>query len=132
MNNSGYILRFVDVVLILLFGFISIATIRESDIELPESTETQREVIDQEEVIFIGVQRDGTFLVDEETRALADVSALERFLRGEMARYEGYPLKVRIRASWDAPVVYLLSAAQLCDDLGLNKAIDVKMRVGDT
>ncbi len=132
MNNSGYILRFVDVVLILLFGFISIATIRESDIELPESTETQPDVVGEEEVIFVGVQADGTFLVDEETVALADISSLEQFLREEMARYEGYPLKVRIRASWDAPVVHLLSAAQLCDDLGLRKAIDVKMRVGET
>ena len=40
MSRSGFIVRFVDVVLILLFGFISISSIRVTEVELPTSSET--------------------------------------------------------------------------------------------
>ncbi|RMF59670.1 MAG: hypothetical protein D6746_07950 [Bacteroidetes bacterium] len=129
MNASGYILRFVDVVLILLFGFISIATIRQSEIELPKSTETPPSQISGEEIIFIGVQPDGTFLVEDETRRVDNVRELQAYLLQQRAHYDAtVPVRVRIRSSWQAPIEHLLRAAQLCDDLGLPKELEVELR----
>ena len=34
MRRSGFVVRFVDVVLILLFGFISISSIRVTEVDL--------------------------------------------------------------------------------------------------
>ena len=55
MRAKGFILRFVDVVLILLFGFISISNLQDTEVNLPESSETAPVAMDTEEVVFIGV-----------------------------------------------------------------------------
>jgi len=132
MERPGYILRFVDVVLILLFGFISISSIESTDIELPESTETKILAPDREEVIFVGVQQDGSFLVEDETRTIPGLRGLQAYLLQKRDSYEkGVPIKVRIRCSKTAPMQYLMRAASLCDELGLRKSIEVKIDQGD-
>ena len=132
MERPGYILRFVDVVLILLFGFISISSIESTDIELPESTETKILAPDREEVIFVGVRQDGSFLVEDETRTIPGLRGLQAYLLQKRDSYEeGVPIKVRIRCSKTAPMQYLMRAASLCDELGLRKSIEVKIDQGD-
>ena len=39
-------------------------------------------------------------------------------------------MKVRIRASRDAPMRYLVDAARVCDELGVAKALEVQMASG--
>lgn len=127
MGQAGYILRFVDVVLILLFGFISIASIEPSVIEPPESSETPTMPPDQETIIYIGIQQDGTFLVEDESQVISSVPALRGFLEGKILQHGQRPLKVRLRSSRTAPIRYLMDAAALCDELGVRKSIEVKV-----
>lgn len=127
MQKSGFIVRFVDVVLILLFGFISISSVRATEIELPESSETPAPLPEAEEVLFVGIRSDGTYLVDEERATVTGAANLLRFLAAEVEQVGDRTLKVRIRASHDTPMRYLVDAARVCDELGLAKALEVQM-----
>jgi len=131
MRKSGFVVRFVDVVLILLFGFISISSVRVTEIDLPESTETLAPLAEAEEVVFVGIRPDGTYLVDEERTELTGAGNLLRFLASELAQVGDRPVKVRIRASHDTPMRYLVDAARVCDELGVPKALEVRMAGGD-
>lgn len=130
MRKSGFVVRFVDVVLILLFGFISISSVRATEIDLPESTETPPPSPATEEVVFVGIRPDGTYLVDEETEELQGARALFDFLVREVERLGDRPVTVRIRASHDTPMGYLVDAARVADELGLPKALEVRMAGG--
>lgn len=127
MQKSGFVVRFVDVVLILLFGFISISSVRSTEIDLAESTETPAPLPEIEDVLFIGIRPDGTYLVDDERRQLRGASALLSFLATEVERLGDRPIKVRIRASHDTPMRFLVDAARVTDQLGLPKALEVQM-----
>jgi biopolymer transport protein ExbD len=130
MRKSGFVVRFVDVVLILLFGFISISSVRASEIELPQSTETPAPPPALEDVIFVGIRPDGTYLVDEERVEVRGPRELLRFVEAELGRLGDGPVKVRIRASRDTPMRYLVDAARVCDELGVAKALEVQMTTG--
>lgn len=127
MQKSGFVVRFVDVVLILLFGFISISSVRATEIELAQSTETPAPPVETEEVIFVGIRADGTYLVDDERSEVRGGRELLRFLASELERIGDRPVKVRIRASHDTPMGFLVDAARVCDELGVPKALEVQM-----
>ena len=127
MNASGFIVRFVDVVLILLFGFITISNVRDTEITLPESTETEPVPLDVEEIIFVGVMNDGSYLVDDETLRISNLADAQRFLLQELERHGDAPVKVRIRSSQDAAVEYAFALAALCDQLGIPKSLEVEV-----
>lgn len=130
MGKSGFVVRFVDVVLILLFGFISISSVRATEIELAQSTETPSPPVEADEVLFVGIRPDGTYLVDDERVALRGAVALLDFVDGELQRIGDRPVKVRIRASRDTPMRFLVDAARVCDQLGVPKALEVQMAGG--
>lgn len=130
MGKSGFVVRFVDVVLILLFGFISISSVRATEIELPDSTETPAPPPQLDEVVFVGIRPDGTYLVDEESVELRGPRALLDFIGSELDRLGDVPVTVRIRASHDTPMRYLVDAARVCDELGVAKALEVRMAGG--
>lgn len=132
MRRSGFIVRFVDVVLILLFGFISISSIRETEVTLPQSSETPPSAPDLEEIVFVGIRGDGTYLVDNERRQVQGWQALHQVLARQLAALGDTPVRVRIRASHDAPMRFLIEAAQVCDALGVPKAFEVQLRSGET
>ncbi|MDG2283519.1 MAG: biopolymer transporter ExbD [Longimicrobiales bacterium] len=131
MQKSGFVVRFVDVVLILLFGFISISSVRATEIELPESTETPAPPPEIEEVVFVAIRADGTYLVDDERIEIRGVQNLLDFVADQLDQMGDIPVKVRIRASHDTPMRYLVDAARVCDELGVDKALEVRMAVED-
>lgn len=128
MGQAGYILRFVDIVLILLFGMISVSRIDPSDIQPPESTETPDKPVVQERVLFVGVQTNGTLQVGEENRTLQSLPELTEFLREQIDQFGRASLKVRVRSSHRAPMQYLMQIAALCDEMGIRKSIEVETK----
>jgi len=122
------IIRLIDVVLLLLFGFISISQItKKSVIALPRSVSVPLAVPDREEVVFVGVMRDGTFLVDNETRSVGDPAVLQIYLRqtqAALARQKTI-MRVRIRANWDVPMTHVFKAVAACEALKLPSGLDV-------
>ena len=127
MGKSGFVVRFVDVVLILLFGFISISSVRATEVDLATSTEAPTPPPDFEEVLFVAIRPDGTFLLDEERVEVRGARELLRYLGAELERMGDQPVRVRIRASRYAPMRYLVDAARVCDELGVPKALEVEM-----
>lgn len=128
MGTGGTLIRLIDVVFILLFGFISISEINQkSQIELPKSKETPPSNPDREQVIFVGITSDGKFLVENETRMIEGVRTLYFYLQGKVnqARRENTLLRVRIRSNWNTPVKYTAAVANLCENLKIPKGVDV-------
>lgn len=127
MSGSGFILRFVDVVLILLFGFISISNLQDTEVNLPESTETAPVTMDTQEVLFIGVLADGQYLIEDETVVVSSLASVREHLISARRGVSGGSLKVRIRSSKDAAARDAFAVAALCDELGLDKALEVEL-----
>jgi len=127
MKQGRFLLRFVDVVLILLFGFIVISDIDEdSDIVLPSSSETIMFQPGAEVVLFIGITTNGDFIDERQNILLESEESLIRYIRQHKNRY-GDMAKVRIRANYDTLAQYAIRAAEICDELGIKKAIDVRI-----
>jgi biopolymer transport protein ExbD len=132
MGNSGSLIRLIDVVFILLFGFISISEINErSRIKLPDSLETPASSPDKERVVFVAIDSAGSYLVENEMQMIGDVTTLYRYLKNktEESASNGEDLRVRIRSNFNTPIKYTMAAADICDGLGIPKGIDVR-RVG--
>jgi len=127
MNKGGYLLRFVDVVLILLFGFIVISDIDEdSQIILPSSYKAELMPPESDVVVFIGIDSSGGFFDERENLSITTTNSLRNYITRKRNE-SGDKLKVRIRANFDTEAKYVMQAAQICDDLGVKKAIDVRI-----
>jgi len=128
MCNNKLIIRLIDIVFILLFGFIAVSQIDTSmAIEPPKSTEAGEGRPQDKSLLVIGVTKDGTFPIDAGDLVLQDEDELRTFLAEKLALadQEGKELGVRIRAHWDSPVEYSLTVAQICRDLQIPKGLDV-------
>lgn len=128
LGTSNLIIRLIDVVFILLFGFIAISQIGfHNSIEPPRSTEAVTEAPENAHTVVIGITRDGTFPIEKENLILKNINELRQYLtkRAKQAEREGGQLGIRIRASWDSPVEHGLAAARVCRDMGLPKGLDV-------
>jgi len=126
--TGGIIVRLIDVVLILLFGFISISEVnRKSKIELPKSLHTPASYPDMESILIIGITNQGTYFVENESREIADFEDLKNYIIENNKRDLANETKtrVRIRSNWDAPIRFTIELANFCDEFEIAKGIDV-------
>ena len=133
MSGGGALIRLIDVVFILLFGFISISEVSDkSKIELPKSVETPPSNPDKEKVLFLGINPEGKYLVENETQVIPDATGLFYYLQNKatQAKQAGDELRVRIRSNWDTPIKFTMAAADICDNLNIPKGIDVRKAAG--
>lgn len=129
--GSGIVIRLIDVVLILLFGFISISEVsQQTKVNLPRSTQVPLSNPDKEEILIIGINSDGIYLVDEEETEIDDLRILEAYIHTKQDAYliQGANIRVRIRSDRNAPAKYTMQLATLCDQLNIPKSIDVERR----
>ena len=127
MKKGSFLLRFVDVVLILLFGFIVISDLDEdTQIHLPESYETDPSSPGPEQILYISITNEGEYLHEMENLQFDDLEGLESYIVNQSNEI-GDNLKVRIRANHDSQVKHAIAVAQICDRHSINKAIDVKL-----
>jgi len=128
MRNGRYLVRFVDVVLILLFGFISISQVQKrSVVSPPKSSETAKTPADEVTDVFVSITNTGSYLVDNETRALETMDALTQFVELKKQQYGADRMKIRIRSDDTAPIQYAIALAEICDNAGVEKALDVRL-----
>lgn len=128
MNQGGIVIRLIDVVLILLFGFISISEISsKSLVQLPKSKQMTYALPDKEDLLIIGITADGKFLVEEESEMIEDFNSLKFYIvtkHAENVRNK-VDTRVRIRSNWDTPIKYTIAVANVCDMLQIPKGMDV-------
>jgi biopolymer transport protein ExbD len=130
MSSGGMIVRFIDIVMILLFGFICSSELsRQSKIRLPTTLELPPSNPDPEVVVFVGVQNDGSYLIEEEKARTKDPGLLEHYLlnkKNELAQTR-YKMRVRVRANHDTPIRFVMKAADVCDRIDVLKSVDVRI-----
>jgi len=134
MSQGGIVIRLIDVVLILLFGFISISEISsKSLVNLPKSSQTKYSLPDNENLLIIGIMSDGQYLIENENELLSDFKALKFYIvtKNDENIQNKIETRVRIRSNWDTPIKHTLALANLCDFLGIPKGIDVILKSDD-
>jgi biopolymer transport protein ExbD len=134
ISQGGIVIRLIDVVLILLFGFISISEISsKSLVNLPKSSQTKYSLPDNENLLIIGIMSDGQYLIENENELLSDFKALKFYIvtKNDENIQNKIETRVRIRSNWDTPIKHTLALANLCDFLGIPKGIDVILKSND-
>ena len=131
--SGGMIVRLVDLVLILLFGFIGISDIQiKRQIKVPPLKTTQdpqsRERYDNV-FLIIEIFKDGKFAlkIDEQTVATpADLQTLRANLRALVQRFrvENKRALVVINPMPEATMQQTIDVFDVCDQEGLNKSIN--------
>lgn len=129
---KSILIRLIDVVLILLFGFISISQIEEaSRVELPISSETKLSTPDTENLISVAIYQfpsgEWGYLVDNETKQIRSLDGLHLYLRTKK-NYFKREARVKIYSEGKAPMKYVMQVADLCQQIDLKKSIIVKLK----
>lgn len=125
---SGLIIRLIDVVLILLFGFIAISEIsKKSRIDLPESEAVPATAPDREVVVYIGILPDGRYLVEDETAVIDDPASLARYVLQKQSELNSrnIRMRVRVRANYDSEVRYAFTVVNICQETKIPVGLDV-------
>lgn len=131
MGQSGLIIRLIDIVLILLFGFISISEISSTSvIQLPKSKQMLYSFPDRESLVIIGITADGKFLVENESEIISDFNDLKYYITSKLQanKDEKIDTRVRIRSNWNTPIKYTLAVANFCDYLNVPKGIEIILK----
>ncbi len=116
-------LRLIDIVLILLFGFISISHIdRAIEMQLPHAEYLPLVPPDFEDWTVVGALHDGGFVCGVDKIELADDEALREYLSRAKAEQRG---RVRLRVDLDLPGAYIARVLELCGDLEIPVALEV-------
>lgn len=134
-SNYGMIIRLVDVVLIVLFGFLMISKIQQQvDIPLPHSKGDNELARLADDVLEVFIRTDGRIQVgwiDSRYQIVMPLKnddeqlAHERFQQLKELLAEANPAKVpvAIQAEFNAPTQYTVDMLDACKDLGMPKSI---------
>jgi len=130
-TSLSLMLRMIDVVFILLFGFIAVSQITVAEAaKPPESTETTALAPVGKDVLIIRVDDEGKYAIDGQDITFQSFKEMARFLEHtkDSRTLAGKELNVRIRLSWDSQIEHCLKIARLCRDLDIPKGIDINYR----
>ncbi len=129
MSKGGIIIRLIDIVLNLLFGFMCISTMeRKSPVKLPQSDAPVQSEVQKEELFIISVNQEEQFLIESENRLVPNFEALTNLI---LSRNESYhkldrKMKVRIRSYWNLPIRYTMRIANFCRSNNIPVGMDVE------
>jgi biopolymer transport protein ExbD len=129
--SGGIVTRLIDIVLILLFGFISISEIdRKSPVRLSETKELPVISVDKEQILVVGVIAPNNYMIEKEDGVyFNNLESLFRYLDVQKADFEHRKkeMKVRVRSNWYLPVKYALDIALYCEHIGVERGLDVRI-----
>ena len=127
-GNGSLMIRMIDVVFILLFGFIAVSQISQAEaVEPPKSQEAMMKAPEGPDIVIVGIRGKNVYSVEGGEKVFRQLHRLESYLKNasRRAKQGKRDFQVRIRAGWDAPVQDALKVANMCRDLGYVKGIDV-------
>lgn len=136
-SKGGSIIRLIDIVLNLLFGFLVISEIeRKSPVKLPQSDVPIKREVDIEELMIVGVTRDKTtqqiqFLI--EGQGEEQYVSYQALLNLILVRKEAVQrinqdkkMRVRIRSDWNLPIKYTMNITDFCRKNDILVGMDVQ------
>jgi biopolymer transport protein ExbD len=135
MQRKGYIIRFIDIGLLILFGFLMISDVKViSRIQLPGNEQEPAEPLDEEvRRVSVFIEPAGRFRIQDTATGtplfvdiveLADLEGLLDRL-SEDQRLAGPALEVVIEPHPDALMQRLVDVHDLCERLGVQKTINM-------
>ena len=128
MSKGSIIMSLIDIVLILLFGFLIISEInRKSPVKLPQSTIQVKREIDEEELLIIGIKIDKSLYLEGENKPIPDYDFLKNLIlkRNEYFEGVGRKMRVRIRSEWNLPIKYTMRIATFCRKKNIPVGMDI-------
>lgn len=128
MSKSTVIIRLIDIVLILLFGFLVISEInKKSPIRLPQSRIPIEKKIDEEELFIVGIDENKRFYIESEDRYVSSMEVLTGMIHNRYLYYDkrGKKMRVRIRSFWNLPIKHTMRIAQFCQQHDISVGMDV-------
>lgn len=128
MSKKSIIIRLIDIVLILLFGFLVVSEInRKSPVKLPQSNVKVKREFDEEELMIVGIKQDTTFFLEGEDRAIASFNDLYSLIliRNESFKKLNRKFRVRIRSYWNLPIKYTMRVANFCRNNDIPVGMDI-------
>ena len=136
VQRRGYLIRFIDLGLIILFGFLMISDLTlTSQIALPGREDVQAPAAADGVVsLTVAVDAEGLYAVEDQAgdeSLYSDISAeeeLEFVLKTLSDQYNaaGESLRITIIPSGDASMQRLVDILDVCDRLGLPRYIDAE------
>ncbi len=119
------LIRLIDIVLIVLFGFIAIARLdNQRKIELPKSKEAPLMIPDTLDVVHVTITQAGEFYIDLDQEP-SDYREVEEYLIKR--KQDMKEIKVTIRAEGMAPFQFVRETAEMCDRLKIPRSIMVEI-----
>jgi biopolymer transport protein ExbD len=129
--RAGVVTRLIDVVLILLFGFISISEIdRRSPVRLAETKDIPITKVDKEQILVISVLDANNFLVEKKDGIrFGNIGSLCSYIESQKVDYarRDKEMKVRIRSNWFLPAKHALDIAIFCESIKVERGLDVRV-----
>lgn len=142
MATRGFLIRFIDIGLIVLFGFLMISDIEASSrVELASAGGEEEEIVpdepDDRSLVFVTVMPDGGFALSEPdslappTGVVRGTEALAGALTARSARHEaaGSETVVVIQPDPDSPVQFTVDVMDVADRLTLTKSLRMDIEV---
>lgn len=128
MSSSNLIIRLIDIVLILLFGFLVISEIdKKSPVKLPQSDAKMKKLNYEEELLVVGIKDKSTYIIEAEDITYNNIPAVLNKI--EIRRHSldeiGRKLRVRIRSEWSLPIKYTMRIANYCRSQNIPVGMDV-------
>ena len=142
MATRGFLIRFIDIGLIVLFGFLMISDIEAATrVELagsPESTEEPEGAPDETVFVVVSVEPDGSFRIGRpeagERRRVPSVEALTEALRllAEADGSAGLQTVILIEPHPASVVQRTVDVMDVADRLGIPKSLQMEIEIATT
>jgi len=139
MSGGGIIVRLIDIVLLLLFGFLVISEIeKKSPVSLPQSTATVQNAPEKDELLVLDIMHSEkssnkiNYFIEGEELYLVDFrSVIDKIKRRKNTLETEFKrkLKVRIRSNWNIPIKYTMKIVKFCQSNGVKVGLDVETQM---
>lgn len=129
MIKGGLIIRLIDVVLILLLGFIGISDFTiKTQIKLPQGTNEHNTLIRKRYVIYIRIDNKGRFEVDDGENKIANITELYH-VEQEVKRLQQKrsDLVVVIEPHLDTIIQITVDLIDICEKYHIPKTISYEL-----
>jgi len=129
MSRTNIIIRLIDIVLLLLFGFLVISEIEKNSlINLPQSNVKVKKEIAEEELLIIGIGGENYYIIEGEDLELNSLGAVINKINSRKKTLEkkfDRKLRVRLRSEWNLPIKYTMRIANYCRKENIPVGMDV-------
>jgi len=129
MTKGGLIIRLIDVVLILLLGFISISDLTvKTQVKLPQGVNESNTTIQKSQAVFIKIDKDGLFEIDDginKTPGISDINLIEQRLIDLKKSFHN--LVVIIEPDPDSIIQIAVDLIDICEKNNILKSINYEL-----